>query len=144
MNAGLDMSRPPDSSDAPVLTEGAVAKVQEQIMQANQELDLLRGLLHDAFEQLVGYFMQGQGKVATPAADADADADAMLAETAYTMSAFQVQDISDQMVVHIAKRLKLIDLVVQHGDTDSESDLFADPACPVAGGTLDFGSVELF
>lgn len=140
MNADLDVTPSSDPPDAPVLTPGAVTKVREQVAQANDELDLLRGLLHDAFEQLIGYFMQGQGRL--PAGGADAET--MLAETAYTMSAFQVQDISDQMVLHIVKRLKLIDLVMQHGDTDSESGSFADPACPVAGKTLDFGSIELF
>ncbi|MFT3802835.1 MAG: hypothetical protein QM766_16665 [Burkholderiaceae bacterium] len=133
------MTHPPDPSSAPVLTPSAVAKVQEQVAQANKELELLRGLLHDAFEQLIAHFMQGQGR-----AVAAVDADALLAETAYTMSAFQVQDISDQTVVHIAKRLKLIEQVMQRGSAESGSDLFADPACPVAGKTLDFGSVELF
>ncbi|MFT4099700.1 MAG: hypothetical protein QM674_01430 [Burkholderiaceae bacterium] len=133
------MTHPPDPSAAPALTPSVVAKVREQVAQANRELDLLRGLLHDAFEQLIAHFMQEQGR-----AVAAVDADTLLAETAHTMSAFQVQDISDQMAVHIAKRLKLIELVMQRGSAESESELFADPACPVAGKTLDFGSVELF
>ena len=152
-----DESPPPDGSAMDLL---AAADLQDHLMVASNDLERLQRLLSDACDSLLEHFYGASGELrgllhdaATQAALDAPQLHKAMEHMAGAITAMQFQDLSQQLITHLQRRLRrctdrLARDIMGDEDEDDEGSAIIEEAPlrpnPVTQDEMDAGSIELF
>jgi len=136
------------------------ADLQDSLLVAANDLDRLERLLTDATETLMGHFYgaSGQMNLLLRSASRHPELDSQLLHDAMqhmagAVTAMQFQDLSQQLITHLQRRLRrctdrLARDIMGDEDEDGEGSAIVEEAPlrpnPVTQDEMDAGSIELF
>lgn len=143
-----------DAAEAGVAAEGAADAVGEQITAVRDDLEQMRALLSDAIEGLISSFT----RIALLSSDAEAAArsgahqgshrraEELVEETRRAMVCLQFQDLIDQLLTQILRRMDRVEHLLGHDDpvAAAQDDKHRVRSSRVTQRAVDPGDVELF
>lgn len=125
-------------AELPEPSPSTVGHLVVQVVEARREMEQLRVLIDGAFHQMIDSFFSRHPAGLDPIATQSTD-------NGGAVAALQVQDIADQLIVHVDQRLGLIHQGLGEQPPDAEFRQFALLRSPIAHSTeLVCGTVELF
>lgn len=138
----------------PLLT---AADLQDSLLIAHSDLDLLQRLLNDATETLMGHFYGASGQIRQLSCEAalhpelpESQLHQTMQHLAGAVTALQFQDMASQLVAHTQRRLRhcsdLLASELMGADGDGEAVVAEAPLRPnpVTQDEMHAGSIELF